>query len=183
MTSLSLDPAGRTDLDLACVAAGRCTLWRQGGEVRLAVDDAAAGAVRRALSLRGVRTSVSDAAVPREPRSLAAIGIGLGPVRLADPGESDVLEVRVVPLSEATAALTGRRAKLWPLRGRRRDRCRALLAGTDALLEVRRSASCGRATLAAARHALRPVLFDRAATPRPLRVYAADGALTRWLNG
>lgn len=183
MTTLRIGSDGRTDLDLACSTASHFILWRQGPDVRLTLDERYASAVRRALAFRGVRATWSDLGVPQAPRSLAAVGIGLAPARLAGSEEIDVLDVRVVPLSDATAALTHPRARLWPLGGRRRSRCRALLRGTDALLEVRRSAWCGRSTLAAARRSLRPVLFDRSATPRALRVYAADGALTRWING
>jgi hypothetical protein len=173
-----------TDVDLACIDAGRqFVLWRQGGDVRLVLDDRHVDAARRALAFRGVRATPSDGGVPEPPPLLAAIGIALTPARLHAADEVDLLEVRVVPLSEATARLTRRPLRLWPLGRRKRARCRALLRGTDALLEVRRSAWCGRSTLGAARRSLRPVLFDRSATPRALRVYAADGALTRWING
>ena len=89
----------------------------------------------------------------------------------------------VVPLREATHRLTRRPFRGWPLGASRRSRCRALLRGTDVLLEVRRSAWCRRSTLADARRDLRPVLFDRAATPRAQRIFAADGVLTHWVNG
>ena len=183
MTTLGISSDVRTQVDLACSIAGRFTLWRRGGEVGLTLDQHHAGAVRRSLALLGVTTTISDLGVPQPMRSLAAIGTGLAPVRMAGHDEIDVLEVRVVPLGEATAGLTHRSAHLWRLSRRRRSRCRGLLRGTDALLEVRRSAWCERSTLAAARRSLRPVLFDRSATPRALRVFAADGALTRWVNG
>lgn len=183
MTTLRIVSVGRRELDLACSAAGRFTLWRQGGDVRLTLDERQVTAVRRALALLGVRATSSDLGAPEARRSLAAIGTGLAPVRLAGPDEIDVLDVRVVPLNEATSTLTRRATRLWPLAGPRRARCRGLLRGTDALFEVRRSAWCGRSTLAAARHSLRPVLFDRSATPRALRVYAAEGALARWVDG
>ena len=183
MKTLRIESDGKTQLDLACVAAGRFVLWRQGGEVQLTLDDHHVTAVRRALALRGVRATPSDGGVPEPPRLVAAIGTGLAPARLRAPDEIDVLNVRVVPLGEATARLTHRPLRLWPLGDRRRSRCRALLRGTDALLEVRRSAWCGRATLNASRRSLRPVLFDRTATPRALRIYAADGVLTRWIDG
>ena len=182
MTTLHIASAGRTELDLACSTAGRFILWRRGREVWLTVDERHAGAVHRALAFRGVGVTWSDLGAPEPPHSLAAIGTGLAPARLAGSDELDVLDVRVVPLGEATASLIRRPVRLVPIGPRRRSRCRALLRGTDALLEVRRTAWCGRATLAATRHSLRPVLFDRSATPRALRVYAADGALTRWIN-
>ena len=183
MRTLRIGSDGGTQVDLAWIGAGRFVLWRQGGEVRLTLDDGDVTAMRRALAWRGIRTTPSDGGLPEPPRLRAAIGTGLMPARLSAADEIDMLEVRVVPLAEATARLTRRRLPLWPLGGRTRARCRALLHGTDALLEVRRSAWCGRSTLGAARHSLRPVLFDRSATPRAIRVYAADGALARWING
>lgn len=183
MKTLRIGSAGGTDIDLACAAAGRFVLWRQAGQVQLTVGDDHAAAVRRALALAGVRTSPLDAGVPDPPRLLAAIGVGLAPTRLGTAEGLDVLEVRVVPLREATARLTRHRLALWPIAGRRRARCRALLRGTDALLEVRRSAWCDRATLRSARGSLRPLLFDRSTIAPALRVYAADGAIAGWING
>ena len=183
MKTLRIAPDGGTKVDLACIGAGRFVLWRQGGDVRLTLDDHHESAMRTALAWGGIRATPSGEGVPEPPRLRAAIGIGLLPARLTAADEIDVLEVRVVPLSEATARLTRRHLPRWPLGGRTRARCRALLRGTDALLEVRRRAWCGRSTLGAARHTLRPVLFDRSATPRVIRVFAADGALARWING
>ena len=182
MKTLQIESDGRAQLDLACVAAGRFVLWRRGGDVQLTLDDLHVTAVRRVLALRGVRATSSDESVPEPPRLVAAIGIGLAPARLHAPDEIDLLDVRVVPVDEATVRLT-RRLWLLPLSGRRRSRCRALLRGTDAPLELRRSAWCGRATPGASRRSLRPVLFDRTATPRALRIYAADGVPTRWIDG
>lgn len=173
----------RGRIEPACVAAGRFVLWRQGGEVRLMVDDRHATAVRRALARSGVDATPVDGGVPEPPRLVAAIGTRLTPARLSSADELDMIDVRVVPLGEATARLLRRPIRAWPLGSRARSRCRALLRGTDALLEVRRSAWCGRATLGASRHALRPMLFDRTASPRTLRIYATDGLLTRWIDG
>lgn len=174
---------GRGTIEQACVAAGRFVLWRQGGEVRLMVDERHSAAVRRALALSGVAATPVEGGVPEPPRLVAAIGTRLTPARLTSADELDVIDVRVVPLGEATARLLRRPIGGWPIGRRARSRCRALLRGTDAAFEVRRSAWCGRATLGASRHALRPILFDRAASPRTLRIYAADGLLTRWIDG
>ena len=149
----------------------------------MTLDDRYATSVRRALAYRGVRATPCEGGVPDPPRLLAAIGTGLAPARLTDADDLDVIEVRVVSIGEATARLMRRPARLWPIGPGRRSRCRALLRGTDVLLEVRRSAWCSRSTLGGARHALRPVLFDRTATPKAQRIYAADGALSRWVNG
>ena len=183
MTTLRIASEGGTQLELACISAGRFVLWRRGGEVRMMLDDRCMTAVRRALAYRGVRATPCEGGVPDPPQLRAAIGTGLAPARLTDADELDVIQVRVVPIGEATARLMRRPTRLWPLGPGRRSRCRALLRGTDALLEVRRSAWCSRSTLGSARHTLRPVLFDRTATPRAQRIYAADGALSRWVNG
>lgn len=183
MTTLQLGSDGHLDLDLACAVAGTFRLWRRAGAVCLTVDDRHVLSVRRALALRGVRTAPRDGGVPEPTGLVAAIGIGLAPARLSGPDEIDVLDVRVVPLSDATARLTRRFMGVSPLGGRRRTRCRGLLRETDALLEIHRSAWCARSTLGASRRVLRPVLFDLTATPSALHAYAADGVLTRWING
>lgn len=170
-------------VDLACAAANGFVLWRYAGEVRLLVEDRDATVVRRALAFHGVATAESEGGVPGPPALRSAIGTGLGPTALIGDAELDVLEVRVVSLAEATRALLRRPHPWWPLDRGRRSRCRTLLRGTDKLLEVRRSAWCERATLARARSELRPVLFDRAARPSVHRIFAADGVLSRWING
>ena len=174
---------GRPSIDLACAAADRFVLWRRAGEVRLFVDDRQAIRVLRSLAFDGVQVTVAEGGVPGPPALLAAIGTRLAPTTLSHEAELDVLEVRVVPIAEATRGLLQRPARPWPLRRHRRIRCRAILRGTDTLLEVRRSAWCERATLSRARRDLRPVLFDRTATPKAHRVFAADGVLSRWIDG
>lgn len=183
MIALRIAPSNDANVELAWLSADRFVLWRQGGAVGMRVDAGHADAVRQALAWHGVRATPIDGDVPPPPRLFAAVGTGLRPARLAASPELDVIEVRVVPLGEATARVTRRPVRGLPLGRRSRARCRALLRGSDALLEVRRSAWCSRATLAASRHSLRPVLFDRTAVPRPLRIFAADGHLTRWIEG
>ena len=173
----------RSSVDLACAAADRFVLWRCAGEVRLLVDDRLATLMLRSLAFDGVQVALTEGGVPDPPGLLAAIGTGLAPTTLINDAELDVLEVRVVPIAEATRGLLQRPFRPWPLGRHRRSRCRAILRGTDALLDVRRSAWCERATLSRARRDLRPVLFDRAARPRAQRVFAADGVLSRWING
>ncbi|HEY8649095.1 MAG TPA: hypothetical protein VIM50_06920 [Candidatus Limnocylindria bacterium] len=183
MTTLLIAADGRSSLELACAAADRFVLWRRGGEVRLLVDDRHATAVRRALAFQGVSVAAGEGGLPEPPKLFAAIGTGLAATVLADDTELDLLEVRVVPLGDATRGLLRRPFRSFPLGPRRRARCRALLRGTDVLLEVRRSAWCGRATLSRARRDLRPLLFDRTATPPAHRVFAMDGVISRWING
>ncbi|HEY8862404.1 MAG TPA: hypothetical protein VIN37_10050 [Candidatus Limnocylindria bacterium] len=181
MTTLLLELVAHEPFDLA-LDAPRFTLWRQGVEVRMSVDDGLADGVRRGLALRGVRTTVTHDQVPAPPMLVRALGTALLPARLR-PDDLDVVEVRLVPLGEATTRVLRRTVRRWPLGARRRSLCRALLRGSDALLEIRRTAWCSRQSLRASRHTLRPVLFDTGAAPRALRVRASEHLLTRWIEG
>ena len=181
MTTLVLELASYEPFDLAFVAP-RFALWRRGTEVRLSLEERHVARVRRALAFHGVRATVVPEGVPVPPGLVRAVGTALAPARL-HAEDLDVVDVRVVPLGEATARLLRRPIRFWPLGARRRSRCRALLRNADALLEIRRTAWCARATLRAHRHTLRPVLFDAAAAARPLRVYASERSLTRWVEG
>lgn len=181
MTSLTLELVSHEPFDLA-LEAPRFVLWRRGTEVRVSLDERHVARVRRALALRGVRATVAQGDMPAPPSLVRAVGTALAPARL-QAEDLDVVEVRVVPLGEATAQALRRPVRFWPLGARRRSRCRALLRGADALLEIRRTAWCARGTLRANRQTLRPVLFDAAAAPRPMRVYASERSLTRWIEG
>jgi hypothetical protein len=181
VTTLLIEPVAREPFDIA-LDAPRFTLWRQGAEVRMSVDDHLADGIRRGLALRGVRAAVIESHVPPPPRLVRALGTALLPAQLrAD--DLDVLEVRVIPLGEATARTLRRPARRWPLGARRRSQCRALLRGSDALFEIRRTAWCSRQTLRASRHTLRPALFDPIAAPRTLRVRASEQLLSAWIAG
>jgi len=181
MTTLTLELGRHEPFDLA-LDAREFVLWRQGSVVRLALGPADLQRVRRSLALRGVRTLPAEVDLPTPPPLVRAIGIGLAPARLT-AGELDVVEVRVVPLGEATARALRRPMRHWPVGAQRRSRCRALLRGEDAMLEIRRTAWCGRRTLRESRRMLRPVLFDVAAAARTILVHASDRPLTRWIEG
>lgn len=181
MTALKLELRSHEPFDLA-LEAPRFVLWRRGTEVRVSLDDRHVARVRRALALRGVRATIVEGDLPSPPSLIRAVGIALVPARL-HVEDLDVVEVRVVPLGEATAQALRRPVRSWPLGAGRRSRCRALLRGADALLEIRRTAWCARGTLRANRQALRPVLFDAGAAPRLLRAHASDRSLTRWIEG
>ncbi|HEX9495234.1 MAG TPA: hypothetical protein VGA38_05700 [Candidatus Limnocylindria bacterium] len=179
MTTLLLDPAAHRAFDLA-LRAPRFTMWRLGSEVRLAVDDPYVAELRRALAVHGVRAVADAAERPEHPALVRAIGLTLEPARLGAE-ELDVVEVRVLSLAEATRSLLRRRIPHWPLGDWRRARCRALLREDDTLLEIRRTAWCGRTTLRSARRTLRPVLFDPTTAARPIRRYASQNELSRWV--
>jgi hypothetical protein len=181
VTSLVLVATSGLPFDLA-LDAPRFSLWRHGSTVGLSLDEPDAARITRALAFNGVRASRATADMPQPEAGIRAVGITLAPTRLA-PRDLDVIEVRVVPLAEATARALARPFRGWPTGVRRRARCRSLLRGEDALLEVRRTAWCDRATLRRDRGALRPALFDAGAAARPIRIYASESALTRWIEG
>ncbi|HEV2250136.1 MAG TPA: hypothetical protein VGT60_06500 [Candidatus Limnocylindria bacterium] len=181
MTTLALEALTDDPFDLA-LAAPRLTLWRRGHDVRINVDERQVAGLRRALAVRGVAAGVIPPDPLVAPPLVRALGRGLAPAILG-PDELDIVDVRLVPLAEATAYALRRPLRPWPLGQRRRSRCRALLRGADALLEIRRTAWCARQTLRANRRTFRPVLFDRAAGAPPLRVYASERLLTQWIRG
>lgn len=181
MTTLLLELRDHQPFDLA-LDAPRFALFRRGTEVRMSLDERHVGRVRRALALRGIHTELVPGDMPGAPSSVRAVGTGLAPVALR-PGDLDLIDVRVVPLSEATSRALRRPLRWWPARASRRARCRALLRGSDALFEVRRTAWCARGTIRANRRTLRPVLFDAAALARTMRIHASERALTRWIEG
>lgn len=181
MTTLRLEFVSHQPCDLA-FDAPQFVLWRRGAELRVSLDERHIARVRRALALCGVRATVEQGDVPERPSLVRAVGTALAPAQLG-AADLDVVEVRVVPLGEATARLQRRPIRYWPLGARRRSRCRSLLRGADALLEIRRTAWCSRGTLRANRQTLRPVLFDTAAAARQLRAYASEQPLTRWMHG
>lgn len=182
MTTLLLDAHGAAAFDLAYVDAPEFVLWRSAGCVALSLDERYADSVRRALAYHGVGAIPSARELHQPAHLVRAIGTTLLPARLG-PEDVDRIDVRVVPLAEATAALLRRPLRRWPVTRARRSRCRALLRGSDALFEARRRAWCSRSTLSRTRDVLRAVVFDHSASARPQRVYATDGALSTWVRG
>ena len=78
MTTLLIEPVAREPFDIA-LDAPRFTLWRQGLEVRMSVDDRLADGIRRGLALHGVRATVIHDAVPAPPTLVRALGTALLP--------------------------------------------------------------------------------------------------------
>src|SRR5438552_1988725 len=122
MTTLSLEVITHDPFDLA-LEAPRFVLWRRGTDVRMSLDERHVAGVCRALALRGVRACVVAGEVPAATGLVRALGIGLTPARL-QPEDLDLVEVRVVPLAEATMRALQRPLRYWPLGARRRPRCR-----------------------------------------------------------
>lgn len=156
-------------------------MWRLGADVRLSADDRHVADLRRALALHGVATVPEDVPLPPAPTLVRAIGVTLDPVRLAGR-ELDVIDVRLLPLAEATTSELHRPIPRWPVGERRRARCRTLLRGDDTVLEIRRTAWCGTVTLRSLRRVLRPVLFEPTASAPVLRRYASQHELSRWVG-
>lgn len=168
----------------AAIAAATATVWRQGDRIHIAVTSAPAPFLRDA-ALAGLRlrpTSVAPTARP--PTSVNAHGRDLRPIR-CDEDTVDRLEVRPIPLAEATRRLLRRRFPFAPLPSSRRERCRDLLHDRDIAYLATRVVWCSRAALrdAAYRRCLRPVVFDREAGAPVLARTARDGDLAIWLRG
>lgn len=182
MTTFLLEAPGSAPFDLAWAGLRSFTLWRRGTVVALRVPEVDAAALRRTLALHGVRALERplDPSPPGE--GIHAVGTGLRPVAIA-PEELDLLEVRVLSLAAATALVLARPHRRWPIGAARRARTRALLHGSEVLFAIEREAWCGRATLAAARPTLRPLIFDRGARPHPRTARASEGAVSAWIRG
>lgn len=168
------------DCRLARLGGGRLTRAALGTylEIDRGIED-----VTHELAMAGVGVTRCDRVPGLETGLRPAIAFDLMPL-----GEGvqaiDVVEVRPIPLSDASAALMRRRLP-W-LGGSRhsREACRRLLRDEDAVLGWRRTVWCSVASLrlARARVRLRPVVFDRAAVEsRALQwAYVNDGAIEHW---
>jgi hypothetical protein len=181
-TTFRLEAVRRAAFDrgLARLGAGRLT--RSAHDTYLETDRGL-DHVTHELALAGVRVT-RGVAIPCPAAGFRpAIAFDLTPLGDGLQG-IDVVEVRAVPLSEASAALMRRRLP-W-LRGSRQSReaCRRLLRDDDAVLGWRRIVWCsvGSLRVARARVRLRPVVFDRdALAGRAIQwTYANDGAIERW---
>ncbi len=181
-TTLRLEAVQRAGFDrrLARLGAGRLT--RSARDTYLEIDRGPDEVIHE-LALAGVR-GTRCLALPRQGAGYRpAIAFDLTP--LGDGLQAiDVVEVREVPLSEASAALMRRRFPWLPGPRQSREACRSLLRDEDAVLGWRRVVWCSLDTLrvARARVRLRPVVFDGdALAGRALHwTYASDDAIERW---
>jgi hypothetical protein len=180
--TLRLEAVRPTGFDRSLARLGASTFTRSALDTYLEIDRGIDEVIHE-LALAGIRATpcpgLPGPAVGLRP----AVAFDLTP--LSDALQAiDVVEVRAVPLSEASAALM--RSPLPWLRAPRKSReaCRRLLRDDDAVLGWRRIVWCSVASLrvARARVRLRPVVFDRdALARRDLRwAYANDGAIERW---
>ena len=167
------------DARVAQLGGGRLT--RAAGVTYLETDSDVDDATHQ-LALAGVRSSWSSAPSPRAGLR-AAIALDLEP--LAGVLDAvDVVELRRIPLGEASSMLMRRRMRWLPSSQAARDACLRLLREEDALIGWRRIVWCTVAVMRVARGGvrLRPVVFDRAAVDRQtLRwTYASEGAIGNW---
>lgn len=185
MTVLRLEAVAGNAIDRALAAVGTLTLVRRPDGAFADVREQDAAPLIRALALAGIAAvpSMVDLAPPSGTH--AAVGRDLAPF----PGLAisvDLLEVRRVPVGEATRASLARRLPRLRRPSRaQRERCDALLRERDVALAWRRRAWASRAALrsGAARVSLRPVVFDPDALTREEErtVLASAGLIGRWL--
>jgi len=181
-TTLRLEAVQRAAFDcrLARLGAGRLTRSEHNTYLE---TDRGLDEVTHELALAGVRVTRCLALPGAAASFRPAIAFDLTPLGDGLQG-IDVVEVRAVPLSEASAALMRRRLPWLRSSRRSREACRRLLRDDDTVLGWRRIVWCsvGSLRVARARVRLRPVVFDRdALNGRALQwTYANDRAIERW---
>jgi hypothetical protein len=181
-TTLRLEAVRCTAFDAHLARLGGGRLTRAGSRTYLESDVGIASAGHE-LFLAGIR--VAPCGGPPTPGPSLRRSIAFDLVPLDEALEAiDVVEIRRIPLGEASAELMRRRAP-W-LRGSpaKQSACRRLLRDEDAVLGWRRVLWCSMPSLRAARRLvrLRPVVFDSAGIERTAMkwIYASEGAIERW---
>ena len=180
-TTLRLDAIRRSAFDARLAQLGDGRLTRSVGVTYFESDHDVEDATHQ-LALAGIHGSWSSVPSP-ETGLRPAIALHLEPLDAAFRA-IDVVELRRIPLSDATAALMRRRLPWLRSSQAKRDACLRLLREEDAVIGWRRIVWCSVAAMriARARIRLRPVVFDRAAVDRQaLRwTYVSDGAIEHW---
>ena len=181
-TTLRLEPVRRTAFDAHLAQLGGGKLTRAAAFTYLESDRRIGDATHQ-LALAGIRVAPCSSVPGPASGFRPAIGLDLVPLDEAFQAV-DVVELRRIPLGDASAKLMHRRLPWLRARCAARDACLRLLRDEDAVLGWRRIVWCSVASMRAARARvrLRPVVFDRAAVERhPLRwTYVSDGAIERW---
>ena len=181
-TTLRLEAVRPTSFDARLVQLGGGRLTHAASLTYLDSDSGIEDATYH-LALAGIRV-VQCAGAPVPAAGLRpAIAFDLTP--LDDSLQAiDVVELRHVALSEASAALMRRRLAWLGSSRASRDACRRLLRDEDAVLGWRRTVWCPVSSLRAARKrsGLRPVVFDHGALQRQQMrwAYVSEGAVERW---
>jgi hypothetical protein len=181
-TNLRLEAVSRRAFDARLARLGGGRLTRAGAVTYFQSDGGIEDATYQ-LALAGIR--VARCSTVPGPASGLRPAIGLDLVPLGDAFQAvDVVELRQIPLSDASAALMRRRLSWLRTSRVARNACLRLLREEDAVLGWRRIVWCSVASMRAvrARVRLRPVVFDRTAVEHhPLRwTYVSDGAIERW---
>lgn len=187
MTVLRLDARSSLPAPLGAVvvALGTVTLCRRDGCAYAVVSDGLAQDAVRVFAFAGI-AAVSCEAEMSPPRDLlAARGVDLTPLP-SGLAVFDVLRIERLPLGRATRETLRRRwCGLLPPDDLARARCRSLLRDEDALVAWDRRVWGSRAALrsSAAKHVLRPIVFDRDDGPLPLRgrARASEDPFGHWL--
>ena len=180
-TTLRLDPVRQSAFDVRIAQLGAGKLTRAAGVTYLESDREVDEATHQ-LALAGVRSSWSSAPSPGAGLR-PAIALHLQPLdRMIEA--VDVVELRRIPLSEASAVLMRRRMPWLRSSQAGRDACLRLLRDEDAIIGWRRIVWCTVAVMRVARGRvpLRPVVFDRAAVDRQTFRWtnASEGAIGNW---
>lgn len=180
--TLRLEAVGRTQFDSALARLGAGRLTRAAAVTFLETDRGIEDATYQ-MALAGVRVTRCSGSPGPAAGLRPAVGFDLVP--LGDALHAiDIVELRPVPLGDASAALMHRRLPWLGSSRAARDACRRLLRDEDAVVGWRRIVWCSVASLRVARGLvrLRPVVFDRAAIEhQELRwTYVNDGEIERW---
>jgi hypothetical protein len=181
-TTLRLEAIRRTAFDSGLARLGGGRLTRAASVTYLETDRGIEDATYH-MVLAGVRVTWCSG-VPSPAASLRpALGFDLVP--LGDALQAiDIVELRPVILSDASAALMHRRLGWLGSSRSAQDACRRLLHDEDVVMGWRRIVWCSVASLRAARARvrLRPVVFDGEAVQRQQFrwTYANDGAIEHW---
>ena len=180
-TTFRLEAVQRGAFDCRLARLGASRLTRSAHDTYLEIDRGL-DEVTHELALAGVRVTPCPV-LPSAAGFRPAIAFDLTPFAEGLQG-IDVVEVRAVPLGEASAALMRRHLPWQRVARQSREACRRLLRDDDVVLGWRRIVWCsvGSLRVARARVRLRPVVFDRDALGgRALQwTYANDRAIERW---
>jgi hypothetical protein len=179
---LQIEAIHCTAFDSCLVRLGGGRLTRAGSLTYLETDREIADATHQ-LALAGIRVTRCSGVPAPGDGVRPAVGLDLVPLG-AGFQAMDVIELRPIPLSDASAVLMQRRLPWLGSSRAARDACRRLLREEDAVMGWRRMVWCSVASFrtARARVRLRPVVFDRAGVEgRPLRwTYVSAHAIEDW---
>lgn len=181
-TTLRLEAVRRTAFDAHLARLGGGRLTRAGSRTYLESDIGIESA-GHVLALAGIRVAHCGGPPTPAPALRRAVVFDLVPLDEAIEA-IDVVEVREIPLGEASAGLMRRRVPWLRRSSAKEAACRRLLRDEDAVLGWRRIVWCSIPSMREARRRvrLRPVVFDATGIERAAMkwIYASEGAIERW---